>query len=90
MQCTKQWFEVLTTVAAHELPDIQHRGLFILNNMMSADKEVATRLVESNMLEVLMAISKITEPERKAAVELANSALKKAEEWKLIAPVEPQ
>lgn len=81
---------MLTTVAAHEFPDIQHRGLFILNNMMSADKEVATRLVESNMLEVLMAISKITEPERKAAVELANSALKKAEEWKLIAPVESQ
>lgn len=57
---------------------------------MNADKEVATKLVESNMLEVLMAISKITEPERKAAVELADAALKKAEEWKLIQSVEPK
>lgn len=58
--------------------------------MMNADKEVATKLVESNMLEVLMAISKITEPERKAAVELADAALKKAEEWNLIQSVEPK
>lgn len=58
--------------------------------MMTANKEVATKLVESNMLEVLMAISRITEPERKAAVDLAEDALKKAEEWELIQSVKPK
>ena len=57
---------------------------------MTANKEVATKLVESNMLEVLMAISRITEPERKAAVDLAEDALKKAEEWELIQSVKPK
>ncbi len=57
---------------------------------MTANKEVATQLVESNMLEVLMAISIISEPERKAAVDLAEDALKKAEEWELIQSVKPK
>jgi hypothetical protein len=77
----------LQGLAAHELPDIQHRGIFILANLMAANKEIAERLVSSNMLEVLMAVSKLTEPERKAASELADQALRKAEEWNLIKPV---
>jgi len=53
-------------------------------NMISADKEIAERFVSSSMLEVLMAVSKLEEPERRASAELAEEALKKAAEFKLI------
>ena len=36
----------------HEAPDIQHRGVHIIMNMVESDKEVAQRIVESNMFEV--------------------------------------
>ena len=51
-QCSKQWYEILTSLMVHEVPDIQHRGVHIIMNMVEADKEVAQRIVESNMFEV--------------------------------------
>ena len=36
----------------HEAPDIQHRGVHIIMNMVETDTEVAQRIVESNMFEV--------------------------------------
>ena len=36
----------------HEVPDIQHRGVHIIMNLVETDKEVAQRIVESNMFEV--------------------------------------
>ena len=88
LQCSKQWFEILQGLAANDLPDIQHRGVYILANMMAADKEIAEQLVTSNILEVLMALSKLNDPQRKAAALIAEQALKKAEEWNLIKPAE--
>ncbi|ESO08016.1 hypothetical protein HELRODRAFT_110263 [Helobdella robusta] len=87
IESTKQWFEIMQGLLAHENPEIQHRGTFIIYNMMCADKEMATRLVESNMLEVLMAVSKLDEPERKNARQMAEKALKQAEEWGLVTHV---
>lgn len=82
---TDQWFEVLQTMAAHPVPEFQHRGVHILMNMMAADKDIATRLVESTMFEILMAVSKIDdEEERKGARDCALKALQSAKEWKLI------
>lgn len=88
LQCTTQWFDILQHLAAHDNPQIQHRAIFILFNMMAADKELAERLVNSSMLEVLMAVSKLNDPERKAASDLAEQALRKAEEWSLVKHVD--
>lgn len=84
IQCTNQWFEILQGLLAHELPDLQHRGAFIVYNLMCADKEIATRLVESEMMEVLMAVSKLDDPQRKEASKIAEKTLEKAEEWGLV------
>lgn len=84
LQCTTQWFDILLSLAVHEVPDIQHRGIFIIRNMITVDKEIAERFVSSNMLEVLMALSKLDDPERKVASSLADEALKKAAEWNLV------
>lgn len=82
--CTTQWVEVMQGLAANDVTDIQYRGVFILASMMSADQEVAYRIVNSDLMELLMAVSKLEEPERKASAKLAEQALKQAEEWNLI------
>ena len=51
-QCTEQWFDILQNLAAHPKPDIQHRGVHTIMNLISADKDIAARLIESTMLEV--------------------------------------
>jgi len=75
---------VLQGLIANDFPDIQHRGVFILASMMSSDQEVAYRIVNSNLMELLMAVSKLQEPECMASAKLAEQALKQAEEWNLI------
>ena len=84
LQCTTQWCDILQGVSASHLPDIQHRGVYVLRNLMAADREIAQRLVESNVLEVLMAVSKLEEPGRQLAQECAKQALDSAVEWGLI------
>ena len=69
------------------MADIQHRGVYILLNMINADKELAARIIESDMLEVLMALSKLEGPEFAATQKCANEALTKAVEWELIKSV---
>lgn len=85
-QCTDQWFTILQQLVAAEIPDVQHRGTFILANMMAASKDIAQRLVESSMLELLMALAKLEEPEKQKTKECAENALAKAVEWELIKP----
>ena len=84
LQVTQQWHEILSLVAASPIPAIQHRGVFTIRNMVAADKELAQKIIESPMLEVLMAISKLPEPERQAARDCADEALAKAVEYGFI------
>jgi len=81
--------DILQGLAANDYPDIQYRGVFILASMMSADKEVAYRIVNSNLMELLMAVSKLEEPDRMSSTKMAEQALKQAEEWSLIRSVAP-
>ena len=55
-----------------------------------ADKEIATRIVESTMMEILMALTLVEEPERQATTNCAKKALEAAVEWSLIEPSDNQ
>ena len=70
-----------------EVPDIQHRGAYIVMNMIDADKELASRIIESDMLEVLMALSRLEGPEFAGTQKFAIEALAKAVEYGLIKSV---
>lgn len=54
--------------------------------MVHADRELAQMLLEGPLLEVLMAITKLDDPAKKAAKTCAEEALAKAVEWDLIKP----
>ncbi|KAI8764635.1 protein unc-45 B, partial [Biomphalaria glabrata] len=78
------WLDIFQVHAVSEMPDIQHRVLHCLLNIMSADKELASIVVQSPMLEILMAVAKQKDPQAEKATEAAKEALQKAVEYGLI------
>uniref|UniRef100_A0A4W6GAP1 Protein unc-45 homolog B n=1 Tax=Lates calcarifer TaxID=8187 RepID=A0A4W6GAP1_LATCA len=56
---TTQWLEILQRLCLHVNPRIQHRGLVIIYNMLNSDdNELAKKLIESEILEILSVIGK--------------------------------
>jgi predicted RNA-binding protein YlxR (DUF448 family) len=41
----------------NEIPEIQHRGCYIMINLIDLGKESSEKLLEGQMLEILMAVS---------------------------------
>ncbi|KFQ32375.1 Protein unc-45 B, partial [Merops nubicus] len=57
-EVTTQWLEILQRLCLHDNMKVQHRGLVIAFNLISADKELAKKLVESELLEILTYVGK--------------------------------
>ncbi|XP_006813831.2 protein unc-45 homolog B [Saccoglossus kowalevskii] len=81
----KSWLETLQQMCLSERTQIQHRALYITGNMIACDKDIAIKIIESKLLEILMVLSK--EAKDETIKELALKALHEAAEMKLIKPV---
>ncbi|XP_076753558.1 unc-45 myosin chaperone [Xylocopa sonorina] len=81
---SKDWLESLRYLLANPNSDLQHRGIVIVSNMMKSTKEVATRMIETDVMEILMALTKDDSVQNKQIKELAAKALEAAAEWNLI------
>ncbi|KAG1681067.1 Protein unc-45 A [Nymphon striatum] len=85
----KEWLNCMKNLLVHGNVEIQYRGAYLINNVMSANQKSAEKLIETDIMEVLMALSKLEElnnNKRKRIQDFAVSSLKSAEEWKLIKP----
>lgn len=78
------WLESFHFLLGNPDAEFQYRGVVILHNMMSSYKEVAEKLIETNIMEILMALSTIPQEGKEKIQNAAKEALKAAEEWKLI------
>lgn len=87
-QQTTQWLEILQRLCLHHHPDIQHRGLVIVYNMLNSDdNELAKKLIESELLEILSVIGKAEDnPKRQNPIDVARTCLVKAMDLGLIKP----
>ncbi|MGH0179007.1 UNVERIFIED_CONTAM: hypothetical protein FKN15_001637 [Acipenser sinensis] len=84
---TTQWLEILQRLCLHDRPEIQHRGFVIVYNMITADKDLAKTLIESEMLEILSVIGKKQDnPKRQPMIDAARSCLVAAMDYGLIKP----
>ncbi|GIX73165.1 protein unc-45 homolog B [Caerostris extrusa] len=76
---------MLTNVSKKAYKEICHRGVAIVFNLIHASHSCAEKIIETNLLEILMAL---TRPEvddvPQKVKDLAQEALKKGEEWRLI------
>lgn len=78
------WLEILQSLLFSPCTELQHRGMVVVRNMMAADREVAMKLMESEMLEIL---SVATRAEDKPQVaQLAQECLAHAVSYGLIKP----
>ena len=81
----KSAFDILKELLAHHNPDIQYRGAYILTNLVMADADIAKKIVDSDFLEVFMALAQTsTTPERVRVV--VNKGLAKCVDYGLIKP----
>ncbi|XP_058559329.1 protein unc-45 homolog B [Neofelis nebulosa] len=87
-QVTTQWLEILQRLCLHDRLSVQHRGLVIAYNLLAADAELAKKLVESELLEILTVVGK-QEPDEKRAevVQTARECLIKCMDYGFIKPV---
>ncbi|XP_059126664.1 protein unc-45 homolog B [Peromyscus eremicus] len=87
-QVTTQWLEILQRLCLHDQLSVQHRGLVIAYNLLSADAELARKLVESELLEILTVVGK-QEPDEKrgTVVQTARECLIKCMDYGFIKPV---
>ncbi|XP_038660001.1 protein unc-45 homolog B isoform X2 [Scyliorhinus canicula] len=82
-----QWLEILQRLCIHDNLEVQHRGLVITYNLMAADKEIAKKLIESELLEILTVISKLeNNVKRQVVINTARECLVKAMDYSLIKP----
>lgn len=84
---TTQWLEILQRLCLHDQLSVQHRGLVIAYNLLSADAELARKLVESELLEILTVVGKQEPDEKRAAVvQTARECLIKCMDYGFIKP----
>ncbi|EFN75678.1 protein unc-45 homolog B [Harpegnathos saltator] len=81
---SKDWAESLRFLLANPNDDLQHRGVVIVLNMMGSTKDVASKLIDTDIMEILMALSKDENIQNPKIKEFATTALDAAAEWNLI------
>ncbi|NXY25101.1 UN45B protein, partial [Atrichornis clamosus] len=87
-QVTTQWLEILQRLCLHDNMEVQHRGLVIAFNLISADKELAKKLVESELLEILTYIGKQEDhPQKQHIISVARDCLTRCMDYELIKPL---
>lgn len=80
----ESWLEIFHMILAHPNVDIQQRALVIVNNIISASKELAEKIIETDIMEILMAFTLIDDEEKKKIRDIAQEALDAAKRWKVI------
>ncbi|XP_072536933.1 protein unc-45 homolog B [Salminus brasiliensis] len=84
---TVQWLEILQRLCLHDNPQVQHRGMVTVYNMLEADEEVAKKLIESELLEIISYVAKQEDnPKRQAAIDAARVCISRAMDLGLIKP----
>ncbi|XP_055540782.1 protein unc-45 homolog B [Wyeomyia smithii] len=78
------WFEIFQTMVANPSPDVQHRGLVIIYNIVKANKTLAEKIFDTELLRLLYGATQLNDERRAKAIEMAEKCLKVAEEYRLI------
>lgn len=81
----ESWLEILHTLIANPSPQVQHRGTVIILNMINSSNEVAEKLFDTDIMQLLMGLTQLPDDSRAKARDVAKLCLAAAEKKKLIA-----
>lgn len=83
------WVESLRCLLANPDKEIQYRGTYMLYNIIKDDKDIAAKIFETDVMEILMALTKLDDAEYKRTKENAQKCLDAAEEMGVIRKPDP-
>lgn len=78
------WLEIFHTLIANPLPAVQHRGLVIVLNVIRASTELAEKLLNTDVIDLLNGLSQLPDESRAKAREIAIECLKESEKLNLV------
>ncbi|CAG5103867.1 Similar to unc45b: Protein unc-45 homolog B (Danio rerio) [Cotesia congregata] len=81
---SQNWLESIHFLLANPNSDVQHRGVVIVANMINSTKETAAKIIDTDIMEILMALIKSEDVKNKKIKDVAATALEAAAKWKLI------
>ncbi|KAG5849102.1 protein unc-45 homolog A-like [Anguilla rostrata] len=81
---TSHWLEILQALLLSDSRELQHRGAAIALNLMRAERDLATQLMESEALEILSVLAKGGAPEQGPVAKLAEQCLDTALQYGII------
>lgn len=73
------WLETLRCVLASPNKELQYRGTYMLHNIIKDDKDMAAKIFETDVMEILMALTKLDDPQDKRIKKYAQKCLAAAE-----------
>lgn len=79
------WLDVLHTLIANPSPQVQHRGVVIILNMINSSDEVAEKIFDTDIMQLLMGLTQLPDDSRAKARDVAKLCLAAAEKKKIIA-----
>ena len=79
----KSSLEVFKYLVSSENLELRHRGLYILANMIESSKEIASKLMEDEIFELLMAL-KLTDANTESVKKELDRCFDGAQKWKVI------
>ncbi|EDV91152.1 protein unc-45 homolog B [Drosophila grimshawi] len=80
----ESWLTILQTLIANPSPAVQHRGVVVILNMINAGTEIATNLLQTDIMELLSGLSQLADDTRAKAREVAIQCLAAAERNRII------
>ncbi|XP_055902574.1 protein unc-45 homolog B [Eupeodes corollae] len=79
-----KWLDNMHTLIANPSPEVQHRGVVVILNMINAGEDIASKLFETDIMELLNGLSQLPDDTRAKAREIAAQCLVAAEKYKII------
>lgn len=78
------WQETLRCLLANPNKELQYRGTYMLLNIIRGDKDIAAKIFETDVMEILMALTKLEHQDVREVKEYAQKCLSTAEELGVI------
>lgn len=80
----QSWLEILHTLIANPSPEVQYRGTVIILNMIESGEETATKLLDTDIMQLLNGLSQLPDETRAKARATAAKCLEAAAKYKLV------
>jgi len=81
-----KWTDCLKDIARRGDPEAHYRGMLAIENMMRNDYDVCAKMCQTELLEMVIAISKFDDPKRARSRDAAQRCLQIAEQHQFIVP----